>query len=68
MQQEGIPYNEFLQKMKNGEIEEAVVTDKIISGKFTGNPIPTLPLRKSNILSLSLCLTTNSLKNWKNMG
>jgi cell division protease FtsH len=32
--QEEIPYSEFLQKMQKGEIEEAVVTDKVISGKF----------------------------------
>ena len=33
-QQVEIPYSEFLQKMKKGEVEEAVVTDKVISGKF----------------------------------
>ncbi len=34
-QQQEIPYSEFLQKMHKGEIEEAVVTDKIISGKLS---------------------------------
>ena len=29
-----IPYSEFLQKMQQGEIEEATVTDKLITGKF----------------------------------
>lgn len=33
-QQKEIPYSEFLQKMQAGDIEEAVVTDKVISGKF----------------------------------
>ena len=33
-QQKEIPYSEFLQKMQKGDIEEALVTDKSISGKF----------------------------------
>ncbi len=40
-QQEEIPYSEFLQKMQKGEIEEAVVTDKIISGKFRASATET---------------------------
>lgn len=34
VQQEEIPYSEFLQKMQNGDVEEAVVSDKVITGKF----------------------------------
>jgi len=34
MQREEIPYSEFLQKMQQGEVEEAVVSDKLITGKF----------------------------------
>ncbi|BCG63481.1 MAG: cell division protease FtsH [Methyloprofundus sp.] len=40
-QQEEIPYSEFLQKMQQGEIEEAVVTDKVISGKFRTSKMAT---------------------------
>ncbi len=34
MQKEEIPYSEFLKKMQQGDVEEAIVTDKTITGKF----------------------------------
>ena len=34
VQNEEIPYSEFLKKMQKGEVEEAVVSDKAITGKF----------------------------------
>lgn len=34
MQKEEIPYSEFLKKMQQGEVDEAIVTDKTITGKF----------------------------------
>lgn len=34
VQKEEIPYSEFLKKMQQGEVDEAIVTDKTITGKF----------------------------------
>ena len=61
MQSEEIPYSEFLKKMQNGEVEEAVVTEKAISGKF--RPSETDAGTQKDLYFITVPLFNNDLAN-----
>lgn len=51
---EEIPYSEFLKRMQNGEVEEAVVTDKAITGKFKSSGLESGAEKPSNFVTVPL--------------
>ncbi|HSN24138.1 MAG TPA: ATP-dependent metallopeptidase FtsH/Yme1/Tma family protein, partial [Methylomicrobium sp.] len=54
MQNEEIPYSEFLKKMQNGEVEEAIVSDKAITGKFRPSETDTGTQKDSYFITVPL--------------